>query len=130
MPAAGRRCCLSAASWPARPRGFHDRGSLMAGVFTVLVFTLMLAFASPAAAEWRAGNPTVTAAAQDPRIAAVLATVNAIDAAVMSDDHAAFADALADDLAVNNPQNTISRVEQTRQLNAAGRISYARYERV
>jgi hypothetical protein len=66
----------------------------------LLALVLAVTFATPAAA-----------AAADPRIAAALVAVNAVDAALVGDDHQAFADALAEDLAVNNPQNLISRRE-------------------
>ena len=92
---------------------------------------LMLAcFAAPAPAEWTAATADVAAATKDPRIAAVLATVNRLDRAVIDDDHAAFAALMADDLVVNNPQNTLSAHGATVQLNASGRISYAKYDRV
>ncbi|QKS01816.1 DUF4440 domain-containing protein [Sphingomonas sp. CL5.1] len=66
----------------------------------------------------------------DPRIAGALAAVNAIDRAAVADDHAAFAALLADDLAVNNPQNGVSVRGATARRSAAGQISYARYDRV
>ena len=84
----------------------------------------------PAAAAWRAGNADVAAAARDPRISGALAAVDAIDQAAVSDDHAAFAGMLADDLAVNNPQNGVSVKGATGQRSAAGQISYSRYDRV
>ena len=85
---------------------------------------------APASAAWKAGNPDVTTAATDARIAGALAAVNEIDRAAVSDDHAAFAAMLADDLAVNNPQNGVSVRGATAQRSAAGQISYARYDRV
>lgn len=92
---------------------------------------LLIALSSGAAqADWTAGRPEVTAAARDPRIAAALVAVDAIDRAAMTDDHAAFAALLADDLAVNNPQNGVSVRGATAQRSAAGQISYARYHRI
>jgi ketosteroid isomerase-like protein len=85
---------------------------------------------APACAEWTPGNPAVAAAARDDRVAGALAAVDAIDRAAVSDDHAAFAALLADDLAVNNPQNGVSVKGATGQRSAAGLISYARYDRV
>ena len=85
--------------------------------------------AAPAAAAWRAGDADVAAEARDPRIAGALAAVDAIDRAAVSDDHAAFAALLADDLAVNNPQNGVSVRGATAVRSAAGQISYARYDR-
>lgn len=81
-------------------------------------------------AAWTGGNPAVLAAARDPRVAGALAAVDAIDRAAIQDDHAAFASLLADDLAVNNPQNGVSVHGATAQRSAAGRISYSRYDRV
>lgn len=84
---------------------------------------------APVAAGWKAASPEVEAAARDPRIAEVLAMVDRLDAAAMADDHAAFAAAMADDLAVNNPQNRMSVRGATQGRNAAGQISYSRYDR-
>ena len=69
---------------------------------------LLIACCAPASAEWKAANDSVTAAAADPRIAAALAAVDAMDAALIRDDHAAFAAGLGKDLVVNNPQNGVS----------------------
>lgn len=85
---------------------------------------------APASAAWKAAGPDVAAAAQEGRIAGALAAVNAIDRAAVSDDHAAFAALLADDLVVNNPQNGVSVRGATARRSAAGQISYARYDRV
>lgn len=82
-----------------------------------------------ASAEWRPANAEVAAAAADPRIAAVLAEVDRMDAALIAEDHAAFASALADELAVNNPRNSVSPRSEVTQLNVAGHISYASYVR-
>ena len=91
---------------------------------------MMLAAATPATAEWRAGNADVTAAVADVRIAGALAAVNEIDRAAVNGDRAAFAGLLADDLAVNNPQNSVSVRGATLQRSTAGQISYASYDRV
>lgn len=88
-----------------------------------------MALAAPVAAEWKAAGDEVAAAARDPRIAAALAAVDRMDRAVIDDDHAAFAAMLADDLAVNNPQNGMSLHGATAQLNASGRIGYVSYVR-
>lgn len=98
----------------------------MAGALCVVV----VAPSMPAAAAWTAANPDVAKAARDPRIAAALAAVNEIDRAAVQEDHRAFARLLADDLAVNNPQNGVSVRGATGQRSAAGRISYLRYDRV
>lgn len=86
--------------------------------------------AAPARAAWRPADAGVAAAAKDADVAAVLAQVDLLDAALLGDDHAAFASRLAPDLVVNNPQNGISRAGATSRRNAAGRISYARYDRI
>jgi hypothetical protein len=86
--------------------------------------------ATSATAAWKAGNPDVAKAAADQRIAGALAAMNEIDQAVVSDDHAAFAALLADDLMVNNPQNGVSVRGATQKRNTAGQISYASYDRV
>lgn len=84
----------------------------------------------PAAAAWKAGNRDVAAAIEDDRIAGALAAVSEIDRAAVDDDHAAFIALLADDLAVNNPQNGVSVRGATGQRSTAGQISYSRYDRV
>lgn len=89
-----------------------------------------LLFAAPASAAWTAADPAVAAAAKDARIAGALAAVDRIDQAAIRDDHAAFAALLADDLAVNNPQNGVSVRGATARRGAAGQISYTRYDRV
>jgi hypothetical protein len=93
-------------------------------------FLSVAAFATPAAADWKAIDPDVVAATRDPQIAGALAAVNAIDHAAMSSDPAGFAAFLADDLAVNNPQNGVSIRGATAQRSAAGKISYSHYDRV
>lgn len=85
--------------------------------------------AAPAGAAWTAANPAVAAAAKAPDVAAALTALAQLDAAVISNDHAAFAALLAPDLVVNNPQNSISEGGATARLNASGRISYVRYDR-
>ena len=94
-----------------------------------LLCVLALVASPHADAKWNAANADVEAAAKDPRIAAVLKAVDKIDAALIEDDQKIFAALLDDDLAVNNPQNTISLRGATASLNAAGRISYSRYDR-
>lgn len=97
-------------------------------VLCLLVTGLLLT--EPAAAAWKAGNPDVALAVRDDRIAGALAAVDEIDRAAVRDDHAAFIALLADDLAVNNPQNGVSVRGETGQRSAAGQISYTRYDRV
>jgi ketosteroid isomerase-like protein len=59
----------------------------------------------------------------------VLEAVNAMDAALVKDDHARFSALLAKDLVVNNPQNGISISGATGRRNTAGLISYSSYVR-
>lgn len=94
-------------------------------------WAVLLGALSPGAASaaWHAGNPGVAAAASEPRIAGALAAVDAIDRAATGEDPAAFAALLADDLAVNNPQNGVSVRGATAQRSAAGMIRYTRYDR-
>lgn len=95
-----------------------------------LGLAVLLSLATPAWAGWKAMGAETIAATKDPRIAAALAAVNRLDRAVIDDDHGAFARLMADDLAVNNPQNGLSVHGATTRLNASGRISYSRYDRI
>lgn len=79
--------------------------------------------------EWKAANPDVESAAKEARIAAVLEAVNRIDAALVNDDQRTFTALLDDDLAVNNPQNSVSVRGATANRGSAGLISYSRYDR-
>lgn len=97
----------------------------LAGSLPFLLFTTL-----PAAAEWKPGNAEVAMAAKDGAIAAALLAVNEIDRAATGTDPAAFAALLANDLAVNNPQNGVSVRGATAQRSATGTISYDRYDRV
>ncbi len=90
---------------------------------------LLIACCAPASAEWKAANDSVTAAAADPRIAAALAAVDAMDAALIRDDHAAFAAGLGQGLVVNTPQNGVSVRDAVGRRNSNGLISYSWYER-
>jgi ketosteroid isomerase-like protein len=97
---------------------------------TAAAVLAIVATATPAAAAWRAGSADVSKAVADARVAGALAAVNEIDRAAVSDDHAAFAALLTDDLVVNNPQNSISVRGATKQRSTAGQISYVSYDRV
>jgi hypothetical protein len=90
---------------------------------------IVLIFTASAMGEWKAANSEVATAAKEPKIASVLEAVNVIDAALIKDDHAAFAALLAKDLVVNNPQNSISIRGATGQRNTSGLISYSSYVR-
>lgn len=98
-------------------------------LFVCLVVVGLTAIGT-AGAEWKAANQQVSAAAaKDPEIAAVLEAVNRIDNALIADDRGVFAGLLASDLVVNNPQNGISIPGATARRDAAGLITYSRYER-
>src|SRR5262245_40474267 len=86
--------------------------------------------APQAAVDWTVANAEVDAAPLDPRIAAALEAGRRLDIAGTTDDHAGFAALLADDLVVNNPQNTISEKGATARLHREGKISYSRYHRI
>ena len=90
---------------------------------------IVLIFTASAMAEWKAANSEVASAAKESKIASVLEAVNAIDAALIKDDHAAFAALLAKDLVVNNPQNSVSIRGATGRRNTSGLISYSSYVR-
>jgi ketosteroid isomerase-like protein len=91
--------------------------------------SIALLFTGSTMAEWKAANEQVAAAAKEPGIASVLEAVNAMDAALVKDDHARFSALLAKDLVVNNPQNGISISGATGRRNTAGLISYSSYVR-
>jgi ketosteroid isomerase-like protein len=93
------------------------------------VMPIVLIFTGSAMAEWKAANSEVAAAAKDPKISSVLEAVNRIDEALIKDDHAAFSALLAEDLVVNNPQNSISIRGATGRRNTSGLISYSSYVR-
>jgi hypothetical protein len=79
--------------------------------------------------RWKAANPQAQAAVLDGRIAAVMQAVEKLDAALIADEHAVFAAFLAPELVVHNPHNQVAPCAVVAQLNAAGKISYSRYER-
>jgi hypothetical protein len=56
--------------------------------------------------------------------------VEKVDAALVADEYAVFAAALAPELVVNNPVNICAPRAVVRQLNADGKISYSQYERL
>lgn len=80
--------------------------------------------------RWKAANPEVQAAVLDEKIAAVMYAIEKVDAALIADEYAVFAAALAPELVVNNPVNIVAPSALVRQLNADGRISYSQYERL
>lgn len=80
--------------------------------------------------RWKAANPEVQAAVLDDRIAAVMHAIEKVDAALVANEYAVFAAALAPELVVNNPVNIVAPSAVVRQLNADGKISYSQYERL
>ncbi|WP_375402839.1 nuclear transport factor 2 family protein [uncultured Sphingomonas sp.] len=87
-------------------------------------------YATPTSAEWKPAGAEVRKASKDPQVAAVLATIDRLDAALVADDRAVFSSLMADELVVNNPGNVISDHGATVRLNSIGRISYSKYDRV
>lgn len=96
----------------------------------IVIVCASVALPLAANAQVRLANPDVEAATIDPRIAEAIARVGRLDTALVTDDRAAFAASMASDLVVNNPQNRISRPGDAVARNAAGQISYDRYERI
>ncbi|MBO9558122.1 MAG: nuclear transport factor 2 family protein [Caulobacter sp.] len=80
--------------------------------------------------RWKAAGPEVHEALRDAKIAAVMHAVEKVDAALIADEYAVFAAALAPELVVNNPGNIVAASAVVRQLNADGKIAYSQYERV
>ena len=79
---------------------------------------------TPAAAEWRAANAQVAAAAKNPRIAAALEATNRMDAAILARDRAGFSAVFAEDAVVNNPFNRIARKADAERNLQTGLIDY------
>jgi ketosteroid isomerase-like protein len=77
-----------------------------------------------AAAEWRAANAQVAAAAKNPRIAAALEATNRMDAAILARDRAGFSAVFAEDAVVNNPFNRIARKADAERNLQTGLIDY------
>lgn len=94
-----------------------------------LLFAMAVLVPTAAHAEWRAANATVTEAAKNPRIAAVLAMANTMDTAILARDVAGFGAIFADDAVINNPFNEIAdKVEAMRKLKV-GLINYTSLHR-
>lgn len=94
-----------------------------------IIVCAVLALSSTANAQVLLANDETKAAANDARIAEVIAIVERLDQALVTDDRAQFAAVMGKELVVNNPQNAISRPGAAVARNAAGNISYDRYER-
>ena len=77
-----------------------------------------------AAADWTAANPEVTAAAKNPRVAAVLKRVEALDTAIIVGDKDGFTSAFADDAIVNSPFNNISTKAMAAARYKSGALTY------
>jgi len=80
--------------------------------------------------RWKAAGAEVHEALRDARISAVMHAVEKVDAALIADEYAVFAAALAPELVGNNPGNIVAASAVVRQLNADGKISYSQYERL
>ena len=80
--------------------------------------------------RWKAASPEVHEALRHEKIAAVMHAIEKVDAALVADEYAVFAAALAPELVVNNPVNIVAASAVVRQLNADGKISYSQYERL
>lgn len=85
---------------------------------------------APAAAKWRTEAPAVRDAATNPSVAAALAAMDAIDTAILAGDVAGFTGALAPDLAVNDPGNTVRPSPMVAKSFAMGMIDYHSYDRL
>jgi ketosteroid isomerase-like protein len=96
----------------------------------VLALASALAAACPAAADWRAANAQVEAAARDPDIAAVLAQTVRMDAAILARDTETFAGLFAADAVVNSPFNNVARPAEARARSASGLLHYRSLSRV
>ncbi|MBO9709699.1 MAG: nuclear transport factor 2 family protein [Caulobacter sp.] len=80
--------------------------------------------------RWKAAGPEVHEALREARIAAVMRVVEKVDAALVADEYAVFAAALAPEVVVNNPVNVVAPRAVVVQLNAEGKIAYSQYERL
>ncbi len=87
------------------------------------IVTIVLA-AMPAHAEWTAANPSVAEAAKEPRVAAVLAEIAALDTAIVNGDKAGFTSRFAANAMVNSPFNNVVTAAVAAQRFQAGIISY------
>ncbi len=86
---------------------------------------LLLAFVgAPALADWTAANPQVSEAAKNPRIAAVLKEVDAIDSAIVAGDKESFIRAFADDAIVNSPFNNVTTKAVAAARYQSGVLTY------
>ncbi len=79
---------------------------------------------APAMADWKAANPQVTEAAKNPRVAAVLKAVDAIDAAIVAGDKEGFVGAFADDAIVNSPFNNVTTKAMAAARYQSGVLTY------
>jgi hypothetical protein len=91
----------------------------------IILTVAVLAAAVPALAEWKAANPDVTAAAQNPDVAAVLAQAARVDAAIVAGDRAGFLAVFAPDARVNSPNNRVHTAVDAAEQFDKGFIRYA-----
>lgn len=80
-------------------------------------------------AGWRPATPAVAAAAKEPRIAAVLAAAERMDAAILARDAEAFGAFFEPDALVNSPYNTVATREIAVGRIRNGMIDYTSLER-
>ena len=90
-----------------------------AGELTLAAVSLALALAIVPGAR----------AADDPRVTAVVDAVRRLDAAILANDMDAFAAALAPEVVVNSPGNTVNHRAQVIERFAGDAIRYASYDR-
>ncbi len=79
---------------------------------------------TPALADWKAADSKVAEAATNPRVAAVLRAVDAIDAAIVAGDKDGFVHAFADDAVVNSPSNTVATKAMAAARYQSGVLTY------
>ena len=94
-----------------------------------LLIATVLAAAAPAAASWHAATPQVAETLRQPRIAAALVAVSAMDKAILAHDIDGFGAVFADDAVVNNPFNRIARKADALNNLRTGLIDYTSLER-
>jgi len=104
------------------------RLALFVGLLTG-VLAGVLAAPAAARAEIQLTTEGARTAAADPTAASALASVKALDEAVLAQDAAAFSAFLAHDLAVNTPRNSAHFKAGTIAMFSAGGINYRRYDR-
>ncbi len=95
----------------------------------ILAAALTLFIACTAEAEWRAANPAVAEAAEDPLVASALEAVNRVDAAIVAGDIDGFMAAFSDKTVVNSPFNSVATREEAERRFATGALTYKYLQR-